>query len=265
MGELKKRVAASVCIAPLIIAAFYFLPEKWFFGLILLISAMAIFELIAMSGACDRYLLLILTVLCIIPLCFKLFFTYVLCLLLAPFVFMTYKIIKGESRKPGINEEILKGICIVFLGEMFVIIPLYHLYLLKQTGHLLPVVLLLTMWASDTCAYFFGKNFGKVKLVPQISPKKTYEGLLGAVLGSMVVIVLCSRIIGLGIMEAFIIGAITGMLAQAGDIIESVGKRVCAAKDSSGLIPGHGGILDRMDSFIFTAPFLYHYLAGVRL
>jgi phosphatidate cytidylyltransferase len=69
----------------------------------------------------------------------------------------------------------------------------------------------------------------------------------------------------MGILETVIVGATIGILTQMGDILESAGKRVCAIKDSSRLIPGHGGILDRIDSFIFTAPFLYHYLTGVKI
>ena len=175
MGEFKKRLVASFCIAPLIASVFYFLPDTWFSGVLTLIAIIALFELITMSGTGERYLLLILTLLCIIPLYFKLFFIYAVCLLFAPFVFLIYKIINGESKKPGINEEVMKGIYIIFLGEIFVVLPLYHLSLLKKAGFLLPFILLLTIWASDTCAYLFGKGFGKRKLVPMISPKKTYE------------------------------------------------------------------------------------------
>jgi phosphatidate cytidylyltransferase len=265
VGELKKRLVASFCIAPFIASAFYFLPDTWFSIMLLLIALIAIFELASMSGTDERYVLLVLTVLCIIPLYFKLFFYYAGCLLFAPLIFLIYKIMKGESKKPGINEGILKGIFIFFIGEIFVIFPLYHLSLLKQTGLSVPFILLLTIWASDTCAYLLGKNFGKRRLVPLISPKKTYEGLFGAILGSTMIIMLSAKTMGIGLQEASIIGIIMGILAQAGDILESAGKRVCAAKDSSGLIPGHGGILDRMDSFMFTAPFLYHYLNGVKL
>lgn len=265
MGELKKRVVASLCLAPVIASLFYFLPAKWFFILLVLVSIIALLELITMSGIRERYLLLLLAILCVIPLYYKSFFVYTGCLLFAPFIFMGYKILRGESKKEGINEDILKGIYVIFLCEIFVIIPLYYLSLLKETGRSFPFILLLTMWASDTCAYLFGKRFGKRKLVPYISPKKTYEGLLGAMAGSTVVIVLSGKVLGMGILETVIVGATIGILAQMGDILESAGKRVCAIKDSSRLIPGHGGILDRMDSFIFTAPFLYHYLAGVKI
>ena len=122
--------------------------------------------------------------------------------------------------------------------------------------------------SSRACFYgkngFVGKAFGKRPLVPRISPKKTYEGLFGAILGSMMVIILSHRVMGVGILESVLLGGIIGMLAQIGDVFESVGKRICDVKDSSSLIPGHGGILDRIDSFIFTTPFIYHYLTGIK-
>ncbi len=75
---------------------------------------------------------------------------------------------------------------------------------------------------------------------------------------------LFSRFMGTGIIESTIIGALVGILGQIGDIFESTGKRICDVKDSSSLLPGHGGILDRIDSLIFTAPFLYHYFTGIK-
>ncbi len=265
MGELKKRVVASLCLAPVMAAAFYFLPARWFSVALILISMIAMFEMTVVSGVKERYLLVLLGMACIIPLYFKMFIAFTGYLLVAPLVFTGYKILKGESKKEGINEDILKGICLIFFCIVFVVLPLYYLSLLKETGCLLPFILLLAIWASDTCAYLLGKRFGRKRLVPLISPKKTYEGLFGAMLGSMIVFVFSGRVTGMGVLEAVVFGAFTGVLAQTGDILESAGKRVFAAKDSSNLIPGHGGILDRMDSFIFTAPFLYHYVTGIKI
>jgi phosphatidate cytidylyltransferase len=95
-----------------------------------------------------------------------------------------------------------------------------------------------------------------------ISPKKTVEGLIGAIAGALVVTLLFHRWMGMTPLSAAGAGAVIGLLGQVGDMIESIGKRVCGVKDSSSLIPGHGGILDRIDSFILTAPFLSYYLTG---
>ncbi len=125
-----------------------------------------------------------------------------------------------------------------------------------------PVILILTIWASDTGAYFIGKSFGKKRLAPQISPKKTYAGLFGALFGGAMLTLAFGKMLGMDIAESIVVGAMIGLLGQLGDIFESIAKRVYNVKDSSALIPGHGGMLDRIDSFLFSTPFLYHYLMG---
>jgi phosphatidate cytidylyltransferase len=125
-----------------------------------------------------------------------------------------------------------------------------------------PIILLLTIWASDTSAYFMGKTFGKRLLAPRISPKKTFAGLFGALFGGAVLTLAFGRMLGMDIIESIVVGSMIGLLGQLGDIFESIAKRVYGVKDSSALIPGHGGMLDRIDSFLFSTPFLYHYLSG---
>jgi phosphatidate cytidylyltransferase len=262
--DLRKRVLVGVCIGPFIALLFFLLPPWWFFLLLVLISILAVNELVAMSGMREKYLILFLVAVCLVPLYQHAFHAYLLWLLTGPAVFMIAKFIRGEAKNESVNREILAGIGVLISGELFVALPLFYLYLLREMGTYLPLILLFTMWASDTCAYLFGKTFGKRPLVPQVSPKKTYEGLLGAVVGSMLVISISAKVMGISMAEALLAGAVIGILAQTGDILESAAKRVFAVKDSSSLIPGHGGILDRIDSFIFTAPFLYHYLAGIR-
>lgn len=264
MKEFKKRVLAGICLAPLIACLFYFLPLKWFFLFLSLVALLAIFEGMTMTGVKERYLLLLLAVISLIPLYQKLPALYLLWLVLSPVVYLFVKFLRGGSTQQGINSEIMKGINVMLLCEVFIVLPIFYLYLLKEINRYFPLILLFTLWASDTSAYFVGKAFGKRPLVPRISPKKTYEGLFGAVLGSMMVIILSHRVMGVGILESVLLGGIIGMLAQIGDVFESVGKRICDVKDSSSLIPGHGGILDRIDSFIFTTPFVYHYLTGIK-
>lgn len=128
---------------------------------------------------------------------------------------------------------------------------------------------LLTMvlaWGSDTSAYFVGRKFGKTKLAPRISPKKTLEGSAGGLAASVVGAVIMSIFLpGLTVPDAIALGILAGAAGQAGDLLMSVLKRSSGVKDSGGILPGHGGILDRVDALAFTGPATWaygHFIAG---
>jgi phosphatidate cytidylyltransferase len=128
---------------------------------------------------------------------------------------------------------------------------------------------LLTMvlaWGSDTSAYFVGRKYGRTKLAPRISPKKTLEGSAGglaaAVVGSIIMSFFLPRIT---VLDAIALGVLGGAAGQAGDLMVSVLKRSSGVKDSGGILPGHGGILDRVDALAFTGPATWaygHFVAG---
>lgn len=121
--------------------------------------------------------------------------------------------------------------------------------------------LLLVVWLGDAGAYYVGKNLGRHKLSPRISPKKTVEGLAGGVGVSVItaVVVHLTFFKEMPLIHAIISGVILSMAGVIGDLAESMWKRSAAVKDSGTLIPGHGGFLDRFDSIFFTAPILYSY------
>jgi len=121
--------------------------------------------------------------------------------------------------------------------------------------------LLLVVFLSDTAAYFTGMALGKRKLYPQVSPGKTVEGAIGALLICVVVGTFGARFLlpDLTWFEAVLLSLVVGLLAQVGDLVESWLKRVFSAKDSGRLLPGHGGLLDRIDSLIFPAVFIAYY------
>jgi phosphatidate cytidylyltransferase len=121
-----------------------------------------------------------------------------------------------------------------------------------------------TIWSIDITAYLFGKKFGGAKICPAISPGKTWSGLIGAILASTISIILWSLFLGsFPLLYSPIISIGLAIVAQLGDFTESLIKRAYGIKDSSNMIPGHGGILDRMDSFIFTAPLVAIYISYV--
>lgn len=120
--------------------------------------------------------------------------------------------------------------------------------------------LLLAVWVFDSAAYFIGVAFGRHKIWPAISPKKSWEGLIGGLVFCCLTTWLVGLPLGLPWEHCLVLGLLLGVLAQAGDLVESHWKRWAGVKDSGNVLPGHGGLLDRLDSFIITAPFFYYYL-----
>jgi phosphatidate cytidylyltransferase len=120
-------------------------------------------------------------------------------------------------------------------------------------------------WCCDTAAYLIGGAVGSHKLVPSVSPNKSWEGAAAGLLGAVAGLAVVKAALGApsGWVELIPLGLGLGALAQVGDLVESSFKRRAAVKDSSDIIPGHGGVLDRFDGFLFAAPALYYYLAAV--
>ncbi|HEY7598634.1 MAG TPA: phosphatidate cytidylyltransferase [Candidatus Limnocylindrales bacterium] len=135
---------------------------------------------------------------------------------------------------------------------------------LLGSGRVWLLALVLTVWSLDSAAYVVGRYMPRGAFFNHISPNKTWSGAIG---GSVVGIAVCSAVLvfglGLDVIRAEIIGVAVVIAAQAGDLAESMLKRAAGAKDSGSLIPGHGGILDRVDSFLFAAPVVFGYLVIV--
>ncbi len=123
------------------------------------------------------------------------------------------------------------------------------------------LLVLMLAWFADTGGYFFGRFLGKTKLYEAVSPKKTRAGLVGAVVGSLAGALLAAGwyLPRLPVLDALVLGAVSGLLGQAGDLTESLLKRSTGVKDSGSLLPGHGGILDRIDAVLVLAPLVYLY------
>ena len=149
-------------------------------------------------------------------------------------------------------------------GYLYLCLCSAHLILLMALpqGRFWLLLLTAITAASDTAAFYFGSKFGRHKLCPAVSPGKTWEGFAGGLAGSLGAVLLVRYFFlpGQGLLWICFIGLLLGCLGAAGDLSESVIKRAFGVKDSGSLLPGHGGLLDRIDSLLLTAPVLYYLL-----
>lgn len=124
---------------------------------------------------------------------------------------------------------------------------------------------LMTIWTSDIGAYYTGKKYGKKPLCPSISPKKTVEGAIGGSVSGVLMAVIIGLLIPIHLGHSIILGLLIITTAQMGDLCESLIKRDVGVKDSGDIVPGHGGVLDRADSYVITAPIAFYYINYVIL
>jgi phosphatidate cytidylyltransferase len=136
---------------------------------------------------------------------------------------------------------------------------LVPLHAVQPLGPRLVLFLLVLLWVGDTLAYFTGRAIGRHKMAPELSPGKTWEGAAANLLGSLLVGFAASRWIALPAVHLGAMAALANVAGQLGDLTESAYKRAAGAKDSGSLLPGHGGMLDRVDSLIFAAPVVWYY------
>lgn len=155
----------------------------------------------------------------------------------------------------------LRAVLAVLLMSLWVGAPLAHLGLFPRSryGVVLILIAVVGPWISDSGAYFAGRFFGRHSMFPSLSPKKTIEGGAGGLLLTVLVVApLSSQLLDFNLTKALLIGAVVSVSSQAGDLFESSLKRILDVKDLGNFLPGHGGILDRVDSLLFTAPAVYY-------
>jgi phosphatidate cytidylyltransferase len=161
--------------------------------------------------------------------------------------------------KPEVRT--LRAVLAVLLMALWVGAPLAHLGLFDRslTGVVLILIAVVGPWISDSGAYFAGRYFGRHLLFPTLSPKKTVEGSLGGLLLTVLVVAPISyQLLDFTLTRALIIAAGVSVFSQCGDLFESALKRILEVKDLGKVFPGHGGVLDRIDSLLFTAPAVYY-------
>ena len=281
LGNLAQRFLVAVVAVPIILFVFYMKRPEPTWGLIFIASLLAMHEFFAMTlPKEDRVPSLVMGALaCLVfywvdPITVALYepsrTTFELAgLVEKPLLLFVVVLLPGlyylfRFREiPTVANRLTATITgIVYCGLLATFLSLFkRLPLGSQSGHFVVLVLLIA-WLADTGGYFAGRFLGKAKLYEAVSPKKTWAGAWGGIAGSLV------GVIGMKLLfvpwltwvDVFAIAIPGGILGQLGDLAESLIKRSVGVKDSGALLPGHGGILDRIDAVLFIAPYVYGYV-----
>jgi len=259
----KKKVWTAVLIIPPLILLITLGPSILLPVMVLIITLLGMREFYALalpsSGRVERVVGMVL------GLMLSVFFSYGNAEIVYPFLALVLLALSALFMITSQNLlTAVSNLSITFFGIFYIGFLLSHVILIRNQmdGKEWLLFLMITVWAGDIIALFGGTLFGRHKLYPKISPNKTYEGLLGAIAGSVLIGLLFASLFlpdfNKGLCILVTIGM--GILGQLGDFTESMLKRSAQVKDSGSLIPGHGGVLDRVDSFLFSAPFLYYLL-----
>jgi phosphatidate cytidylyltransferase len=164
--------------------------------------------------------------------------------------------------------EVLPAAGISSSGFILVAFPLSFAIRLRGLGVDGPKLLLFALvitWVGDSAAYFAGRALGKRHLAPVLSPNKTWEGAFASMFGALLVAVVFARFLTIALPHLLIMAALGNVAGQAGDLLESAYKRSAGVKDSGSLLPGHGGVLDRIDALILTIPVVWYYWIWIYL
>lgn len=258
MKELGKRILSALIGAPIILFACWWGGYP-FLGFVICVGVMGLMEfydMVAYKGVkASRGAGIVATIILLVCA----FFDNEQKVIVPTFLFLfliVAQVLKREKGSPLIS------VGATLLGFFYVAWLISYVILLRNLadGRFWTVVLLLITWSTDTMAYIVGKTMGKRKLAPAISPNKTIEGFWGGVLGAVVFSSIMGWLFAFPPLWTTLFGVVMGIWGQLGDLGESLFKREVALKDISGLIPGHGGVLDRFDSFLFNAPMIYYFL-----
>ena len=263
-AALGKRLLTAAVGIPVLYVSIKAGPAWLVFAIVAVCAALAAWEACALLARPDRRPLTLLamtgSILVSVP-----FLAPGVPFALPFVVVLAFTLLGASALRRNLNEQVEASLATMFV-VVFVGLPLGFLTALRATpdeemGRDLLVLLLVAVWLGDTAAMYVGSLVGRHRLAPRISPRKSVEGALAGIAAGSLAGLLAHFwwFHRLPVGHALAIGALVGIAGIGGDLAESVLKRAAGAKDSSALLPGHGGFLDRIDSLLFAGPVLYYY------
>ncbi|RUO21525.1 phosphatidate cytidylyltransferase [Aliidiomarina haloalkalitolerans] len=282
---LKQRILTAIVLIPLALGAIFLLPLPWFGLVVLLVMALAAWEWAPLMGVCHRAGKLAYTLLCMAligiffwfipleqiwqspslhPIVYWLTVVGAVWWLIAIVLVLNFPRSKAVWQRSRIFVGLIGLLMLVPAWAAIIALRSEHYAQEPLHGAFLVLFVFLLVWAADVGAYFSGKKFGKHKLMPRVSPGKTLEGLVGGLALAILVMFVVAEYTNLFIEHSvgyYAVGIVTVLVSVFGDLNESMFKRCVGVKDSGSLLPGHGGILDRIDSLTSALPvFLFGYV-----
>ncbi len=264
--ELAKRVAVAVIGIPLIFFLTY-QGKIFFVALISVIQVGALWELYSICEHKGFYPLKTVGIVSVLALTLSAyFFSPVIVCALIPFIYILISLIELFRGKTGPIANIATTFFgFLYMGLLTSLVMIREIPKLNggtyKDGGILIIFLLIGIWICDTVAYFWGSYLGKHALFKRVSPKKTWEGAIAGFIAALIATYGFGKIFfpAMNLRDILVIGTGLGVIGQVSDLLESLFKRDAKLKDSSNILPGHGGMLDRFDSPILIGPLIYLY------
>ncbi|AJC48557.1 phosphatidate cytidylyltransferase [Allofrancisella guangzhouensis] len=261
---MKERIVTGIVLV-LVVFGFLLYSSDYLFGVgVFGVAILSAYEWLKLAKVPEECMVKNLVIFSVAIFLVSGFFVYLQFIFPLFWMYAIFKLSQYERQKMDsltTNQILLMG--------LFAISPFCaSLYVLHNNGVAWIFMFILVIAAADSVAYFTGKAIGKKKMLPRLSPNKTVEGLFGGLLGAVIVAVIFLFFMNLSVVQYFFmvaISAVVAIVSVVGDVFESMMKRIAGVKDSGNILPGHGGILDRLDGYMPTLPLfvLLGHIVGV--
>ena len=255
------RVLSALVLLPIVVGAVWFLPPVATLGLALVAAVLAFLEYAAIAAALDTHVPRIVSGAAVLAACTALGSGSVPLDVVLLTAVITIGALAVGGGQPG--PSVLRNVAAAVLPIVYIGLPLGALAAVRALGGREALLLLMaTIVISDSAQYYTGRALGRRALAPAISPKKTVEGAVGGLMIGTLAFIAGTRLIfpAASLLLTVLAGASIAALGIVGDLFESLLKRSAGVKDSGSIIPGHGGVLDRIDSWLFAAPVYYVFI-----